>query len=80
MDKMQRKFESWAVTVGLCLRKLPTGCYACREARIAYEAWKNSRLDAVVSLPDWSEYDTPKQGIDAVKDRLDSLGIKWIEP
>lgn len=42
----------------------------------AYEyAWEESRAALVVELPDWSEYDTPRQAIDACEQSLTELGI-----
>jgi hypothetical protein len=31
----------------------------------------------VVELPDWDEYDTTKGLLDAVKEALEDIGVKW---
>lgn len=46
---------------------------------LAWQSWQAAIASVVVELPDWSEYDTPRQAIDATKERLDSAGITWTE-
>ena len=43
---------------------------------LCWLVWKASRAARVVELPCWSEYDSPRQYMGAVKQQLDELSIK----
>lgn len=82
MDKMREEFERWAESENMCrkhLHNIGWTTYMDAGTDLSWKAWQDSRARVVVSLPDWSEYDTPRQVIDAVRDRLESAGIKWTE-
>ncbi len=76
-DKMRAEFEEWGKSIGMSMERNPidTEDYNVVFASIYWQAWQASRASQVVELPDWSEYDTPRQYMDAVTMRLISLGV-----
>lgn len=80
MDKCREQFEEWAAQYDYDLTWSDLiDAYNFSVTRILFDTWQASRQALVVELPDWSEYDTPRQALDAAKDRLDLVGIKWTE-
>ena len=81
MTEMQKQFEEWAIRTkdafGLPFftMKNKQGKYFDHATEISWQAWQASRAAVVVSLPDWSEYDTPRQAIEACKDSLTHAGV-----
>lgn len=74
--KERIEFEEWASADGLPITWLcECGFYDARATEQAWQAWQASRAALVVELPDWSEYDTPRQAIDACEQRLTERGI-----
>jgi hypothetical protein len=51
--------------------------YNPAQINVAYYFWKKSREGLAVELPDWDEYDTTKGLLDAVKEALEDIGVKW---
>jgi hypothetical protein len=80
-EQMRKEFENWAVATkdqfGLpfFVMKDEQGKYIDHAAEISWQAWQASRAGIVVELPDWSEYDTPRQAIDACGQSLTEAGF-----
>ena len=53
--------------------------YNPEQIELAYYFWKLSRKVLVVDLPCWSEYDTPRQYMDAIRERLFFTGVSTNE-
>lgn len=75
MTEMQKQFEDWCGNKPLKTDKNEVGLYKYVSTDYAWQAWQASRAAIVVSLPDWSEYDTPRQAIEACKDSLIHAGV-----
>ena len=67
MNQSQKEFEEWFYND----LNEAAGAY-----HLAWQAWQASRAALVVELPCWSEYDSPRQYMGAVKQQLDELSIK----
>ena len=77
MNQSQKEFEAWAESKGYKLEKCKNHAYyRSASTSSAWQTWQASRAAQVVELPCWSEYDTPRQYMDAVRQKLDELGIK----
>ena len=77
MDKSREQFEEWFNREKLSGITNESMVMVIRECM--YEGWQASRAALVFQLPDWDAYDTPRQVIEAVMVRLDSVGVKWTE-
>jgi hypothetical protein len=69
MTQSQKEFEEWF------FGEVDGGAIA---ESLCWQAWKASRAAIVVELPCWSEYDSPRQYMDAVRQQLDELGVEHI--
>jgi hypothetical protein len=77
MNKSQKEFEAWAESKGYKLEKCKNRSYYRSASTLSScRVWHASRDALVVELPCWSEYDSPRQYMDAVKQQLDELSIK----
>jgi hypothetical protein len=65
-EQMRKEFEEWFFDV------VDAGVVA---EELCWQAWQASRAAIVVELPDWSEYDTPRQAIDACGRSLKEAGF-----
>jgi hypothetical protein len=76
-EQMRKEFEAWAKAKGVAI---DFGGFRINEynnifAQMYWEGWQASRAAIVVELPDWSEYDTPRQAIDACGQSLTEAGF-----
>jgi hypothetical protein len=71
VNQSQKEFEIWLASEK---PSIPDAHVEVFE-RLFWYVWQASRAALAVELPCWSEYDTPRQYMDAVRQRLDELGI-----
>jgi hypothetical protein len=69
-EQMRKDFEKWHGELPNDLKE-----DACSYA--AYKGWQASRQSLVVKLPCWSEYDSPRQYMDAMQERLSTAGVRY---
>lgn len=70
-EKQRAEFEKWAVQHKYDLTWIGAiNCYAIMRTRIVFDAWQAAIASVVVELPCWSEYDTPRQAIEACAERI----------
>jgi hypothetical protein len=75
-DQMRKEFEEFAARKHGALAIGRVGdYYSCDNVRNDWIVWQASRAAIVVELPDWSEYDTPRQAIDACGQSLTEAGF-----
>ena len=68
MKTQRQKFEDW-------IDSLTFDQLHSLEERSAWIAWRAAIESVVVELPCWSEYDTPRQAIDACAERIEAAGV-----
>lgn len=78
MDKIQQEFETWMESNGKLAMKEENGEYSFQHTRFAFEAWKSSRAELCVELPEpWLENRDMVCGFDEIKDQLDKAGVSY---
>lgn len=77
MTEMQKQFEKWFKQSHTENVQKVDGEYVHGATERLWQAWQASRAAIVVSLPDWSEYDTPRQALEACEDRLNDAGVSY---
>ena len=76
MTESRKQFEEWFKQSHTENVQKVDGEYVHGATERLWQAWQASRTAIVVSLPDWSEYDTPRQAIEACKDSLIHAGVE----
>jgi hypothetical protein len=79
MSQSQKEFEVFANHWRYDLTQNEEGFYVHALTQRVWDSWCASRKAQVVELPCWSEYDSPRQYMDAVKQQLDELSIKYTD-
>jgi len=74
-EQMRKEFEEWFKKSHTGNVQQIDGEYTHGATERLWQAWQASRAAIVVELPDWSEYDTPRQAIDACGQSLTEIGI-----
>jgi len=78
-EKQRAEFEKWMMFEGVKHVAADTmflnGKYVFPETRILALCWQAAIASVVVTIPDWSEYDTPRQAIDACAERIKDAGL-----
>ena len=79
MAESRKQFEDWAKSRGMSIDfdRHTSSDYDNVFVQCCWDGWQASRAALVVSLPDWSEYDTPRQAIEACEDRLNDAGVSY---
>ena len=75
-DKQRAEFEMWYKENHTQNVQKLNGEYVHGATERLWQAWQAALESVVVELPDWSEYDTPRQAIDACADRIKDAGVK----
>jgi len=73
---MREEFEQWVKSRGGDAMKRD-GDYVSSMTMEWWKSWQSSRQSQVVKLPCWSEYDSPRQYMDAMQERLDAAGAHY---
>ena len=74
-EQMRKEFEAFAKPHTYSL-KMIDGEYAAASTALLWQCWQASRQALVVELPDWDDYDTTRQYMDAVTHKLIQLGVE----
>ncbi len=77
MTQSQKHFKEFAALWRYNLAQDDNGFYVDSLTQRVWDAWQESRASMVVELPCWSEYDTTRQCMDATKQQLDEVGVKY---
>ena len=80
-DKMKKEFEAFAGRWRYDLSENENGFYENATTQRVFDsfawAWQASRQRLAVKLPCWSEYDSPRQYMDATQERLNTAGVSY---